>query len=44
MRDHDLLKKYNASQIEETDLRMEVEECVKIILLAADKRARKVLI
>lgn len=28
--------------MEETDKRMELDECVKMIMLAADKRARKV--
>lgn len=39
MRDHDLLHKRST---EETPDKMTVEECVKVIMEAADRRARKV--
>lgn len=50
MRKNDLakLQKYNSINIEEKEDeeedRMSVEDCVKVILLAADKKARKVLL
>jgi len=40
MRDHDLLKRH--IPIDESPDRITVEECVKTILDAADRRARKV--
>lgn len=40
MRDHDLMKKHIPS--DESPDRITVEECVKTILEAADRRARKV--
>jgi len=42
MRDHDLLQRFQTEEMNEKDNRMSVEECVNRILLAADKRARKV--
>jgi len=42
MRDHDLLQRFKTEEMNETDNRMSVEECVNRIMLAADKRARKV--
>ncbi|EAR97259.1 enoyl-(acyl carrier) reductase (macronuclear) [Tetrahymena thermophila SB210] len=42
MRDHDLLQKYKTEEMNETDNRMSVEQCADTIILAADKRARKV--
>lgn len=41
MRDHDLLKRH--IPIDESSDRITVEECVKTILDAADRRARKVV-
>ena len=41
MREHDLLGLYNNNLKKEK--RMSVDECVNTILLAADKRARKVI-
>lgn len=42
MRDHDLLKRH--IPVDESADRITVEECVKTILDAADRRARKVFI
>ena len=42
MRDHDLLQRFQTEEMNEKDNRMSVEECVNRILLASDKRARKV--
>jgi len=44
MRDHDLLQRFKTEEMNETDNRMSVAECVNRIMLAADKRARKVLL
>lgn len=40
MREHDLLKKFSPKDEEET--RISIEECVKLVMDAADRRARKV--
>lgn len=40
MREHDLLQKF--SKTEEVESRISIEECVKVIMDAADRRARKV--
>lgn len=42
MRDHDLLQNFKTQEIDETDKRMTIEQCCDTIILAADKRARKV--
>ncbi|EGR33394.1 short-chain dehydrogenase reductase sdr, putative [Ichthyophthirius multifiliis] len=42
LRDNDLIQKYKTQQMDETDDRMNVEDCAKIIVFASDKRARKV--